>query len=444
VPRRPTSAASQSSSSRAGRTAAGPRARSDGKVDIYCPQCGAHFRLPAEQLDSKVQCTECTRTFFAKTAAGKRAHKPDNTRVYVGLGIFAVVAIVGLVMLNQSPKPVPKPAPVVTGPSQLDIDREQRRGQVRRWAEKVSQGDLIGVRQTSDMGALQAALGVSAELIGDERDQAIMAAMRTHDATRLLHEMDGKNASVDVPSEFAQTPTGKATLYLTTLPGDDTFDAKAGAQVELDFRAEGSELRVTGFKLTMRPVRRKPRPEDAGKYFKPSTEIARPEDKELQVGGQIVKVRESQPVALAHEAGTTPEQQQKIDALVADLLRSADPEAPGALFGRTCNELEKIGKPAIARLLNAMHDLYPDVNGNNQKLSQLDRCLLQLTGMQFAYDVRGTGDAAKDKAARESTVRQWFAWWWRFANDTHTDAIEREENLEPAPKKPASGNTTGK
>jgi hypothetical protein len=188
-------------------------------------------------------------------------------------------------------------------------------------------------------------------------------------------------------------------------------------------------------------VRRKPRPEDAAKYFKPSTEIARPEDKEMQIGGQTIKVRESQPVPLGHEAGTTPEQQQQIDALVADLLASADPEAPGALFGRTCNALEKVGKPVIPRLLNALHDLYPDVNGNNQKISQVDRCLLQLTGMQFAYDVRGTGDAAKDKAARESVVRQWFAWWWRFANDTHTDAIEKDENLEPKEpaKKPASG-----
>jgi hypothetical protein len=447
VARRPSSAASRSQSSRAGRSGAAPRARSDGKIDIYCPQCGAHFRLPGDQLESKVTCTECTRTFFAKTAAGKRAPKPDNTKVYVGLGLTVVVAIIGLVMLNQSGgKPAPKPVVVNTGPTQADLDREYRRGLVVKWAGRVAQGDLFGVRQSSDMGALQAALGVSAQLIGDERDQAIMAALRTHDATRLLHEMDGQNASADVAAESAQTPTGKATLYLTTIPGDDSFDRKAGAQIEVDFRMDDTVLRVTGFKLTMPPVRRKPRPEDAGKYFKPSTEIAKPEDKELQLGGQKVKVRESPPVALKHEAGTTPEQQQKIDALVTDVLRSADPEADGRLFNRTCNALEKIGKPTIPRLLNALHDLYPDVNGNNQKISQLNKCLLQLTGMEFAYDVRGTGDAAKDKAARESVIRQWFAWWWRFANDTHTDAIDKDEVLEPKEpaKKPAAGKTGGK
>jgi hypothetical protein len=178
------------------------------------------------------------------------------------------------------------------------------------------------------------------------------------------------------------------------------------------------------------------RPGEDSKKFTPSAEIAKPRQAETTRGGVTTKVTESEPAAIAHLADTPEPTRQKIDKLVADVIASADPESPGALWGRATAQLKEIGKPAMPRLMNALFELYPDVQANNQKISQVTRSLLDLTGMAFAYDVRGTGDAAKDKPARESVIRQWFAWWWRYANDNYQTAIDQSEDLLDAPSKP--------
>ena len=116
-------------------------------------------------------------------------------------------------------------------------------------------------------------------------------------------------------------------------------------------------------------------------------------------------------------------------------LGSAGAALYSSRIARSSNALQELGRPAMARVINALHDLYGDVNANNMKLSQVTRCLQQLTGMAFAYDVRGSGDAAKDKIARESVVKQWFAWWWRYANDNYQEAIDQTEDLDSAPAK---------
>ena len=72
----------------------GPKVGRDGKVDVGCPQCGAQYRVAADKLDSKIECADCHRVFFAKSTAGKRVAAPDYTKAYIGFGVLAV-AIVG-------------------------------------------------------------------------------------------------------------------------------------------------------------------------------------------------------------------------------------------------------------------------------------------------------------------------------------------------------------
>lgn len=447
MPRRP-SAGSRSSSSRADRGARASatrsrsgagRQRSDGKVDIYCPQCAAHYRIAADALDSKVTCTECTRTFFAKTTVGKRARKTDNTRVYLGFGLGALVIVVTMIAINAGGGSEASPRrfePVKSGPSEAEIAQERRRDQLMRWAGVVAREDIFGIRNQSDMPALAQALGMTTDPSAPGFDSEFLAALKQHDAGRLLFEME--ISAADVSPEAVAAGGGLATLFLRTKPGDEVYDAKAGGRLDVQWRATGDELRVTGLSVTkgFAPIQRGIRPGDEGKYFKPSEDIARPKEAEMNIAGKSFKVNESEPVPLGHEPGTTPQQQAEIDEWVAKLIESADPMSPGPLFMRATMALEKIGKPAVPRLLNALHDLYPDVTANNDKIKQVTRCLLTVTGMQFAYDFRGEGDAATVKKNRESSIRQWFAWWWRYANDTHTAGIEEEEDLD-APAKPA-------
>ena len=88
--RRRSSASRRSSSASSGArspSARAPRARTDGKVDVQCPQCGAAYRVGQDMLDQKIECADCHRVFFAKSTPGRRVQKPDYTKAYVGLGI---------------------------------------------------------------------------------------------------------------------------------------------------------------------------------------------------------------------------------------------------------------------------------------------------------------------------------------------------------------------
>lgn len=441
--RRDASSSSRSTSSNRPGTARGARPSRDGKLDIFCPQCGAHYRIAEEALEAKLQCADCKRAFFPKSVVGKKPKAQDHTKVYVGFGAAVVLIVGSLALMSRGgDKPVVRREVATDNKAaQLEIDRKARQDQAMRWARAVSSAELMTLRNYSDMAELAKSLAVDATLVGDARDQAIVAALAKNDATRLFSEMECTGA--DVPEDAVKAGSGSVTFFFTNKPGDKVYDGKAGAQVTSQWRLDGSQMRLGSFALTMKPVLRGRRDGDAAKTFKPSSEIAKPKAAETTRGGQVVKVTESDPVAIAHLADTPEPLRQKIDKLVQDVIASADPEAPGQQWGRATAELKKIGKPAMPRLINALFELYPDVQGNNQKISQVTRSLLDITGMAFAYDVRGSGDAAKDKPARESVIRQWFAWWWRYANDDYQDAIEKEEDLDaPAktksqePKKP--------
>lgn len=443
------SAGSRSPSSRRSRTrsrsGSTARARSDGKVDIYCPQCAAHYRIPETSVDSKVQCTQCKRTFFAKTTAGKRTKAPDNTKVYVGFGVGVLVFIIGLVVLssdNNKPRPEPEPSVTRTGPSPLELEQRQREEQIKRWINYVAASDLIGIGRMSNMPALATALGVPGELEGAAFDNDFLKRATQDDCMRLLFEMDCTAVEAQIAEVGADS--GSGILYMVAKTGDTVYDKKAGAQITVEWRMVNGTLQVNSCVIKVPPVIRGRR--SGGSRIKPSADVEAPEVKEITLGGEKVKVRESPPVPLGHLAGTTPAQQAEIDELVSQLVYSADPESPGYLFGRTTNALDKIvimqedgkeRKPAIPRLLNALNDFYPDVMANNDKIKQVTRALLQLTGMQFAYDFRG--DQPSKKPARESSIRQWFAWWWRYANDTHTEAIDQVEDLDKPDKPPGKG-----
>ncbi|MEC7584719.1 MAG: hypothetical protein VYE77_10400 [Planctomycetota bacterium] len=443
------SAGSRSASSRRSRTrprsGSTARARTDGKIDIYCPQCAAHYRIPETSVDSKVQCTQCKRTFFAKTTAGKRTKAPDNTKVYIGFGVGVLVFIIGLVALsggNDTPRREPEPQVTKTGPSPLELEQRQREEQIKRWVNYVATSDLIGIGRMSDMPALAAVLGVPDDLEGPAFDNEFLKRATNDDCMRLLFEMDCTAAEAQIAEVGADS--GSGTLYLAAKPGDTVYDKRAGAQLAIQWRMVNGTLQVTSCAIKVPPVIRGPR--SGGNKIRPSADVAKPEIKEINLGGEKVKVRESPPVPLGHLEGTTPAQQAKIDELVTQLIDSADPESPGYLFGRTTNALDKIvivqedgkeRKPAIPRLLNALNDLYPDVMANNDKLKQINKALLQLTGMEFAYDFRG--NQPSKKPARVSTIRQWFAWWWRYANDTHTEAIDQVEDLDKPDKSAGDG-----
>lgn len=394
-----------------------PRPRSDGKVDVFCPQCAAQFRVAADALDQKIQCTECHRTFFPKTAVGKRRQAPNYTKAYVGFGALALFIVVTLVLMSgggSRPASNDKETPP---PQVVDRGRHPRAVQVKDWAAKVHANDKFGILGGVDLTAMQAQFGLpSAD--GD----AVAAAFATHESAQYLRDLEITASNLE-KVEDAEAPTGAVMLYLSP-PRDSTKYAqnRGQCQVKVQFRAEGGLVKVTGWSVVKKPV-------ELGTVGGPHHDKIEKPKEAVTADGR--KVTESEPCALDHLASATPEMRQQIDKLVDDLLASANPDAPGGLRNRTVEKMKKVGdrgREVVPRLLNKMFEFYADPIANNPQLTQLCSAANDITGNRFAYSPKDSGDAQKDKAARQSAIRQWFAYWYSgFQRDWN---IEKEESLQ--------------
>ena len=85
--------------------------RSDGKIDVFCPNCAQQFRIAPENLDAKITCTQCTRVFFARTTAGKRPRPKDYTKIYFAIAAGVLLVIISIVLLKKGPEPQKPPEP---------------------------------------------------------------------------------------------------------------------------------------------------------------------------------------------------------------------------------------------------------------------------------------------------------------------------------------------
>lgn len=423
-------AGSRSSSSARGKSG-GARARTDGKVDVSCPQCGVQYRVNADQLDSKIECAECHRVFFAKTTAGKRAQAPDNTKVYIGFGLGAV-ALVGIFIAMSSGGEPPKkpPPPVVVKAPAFGRGDHPRTQQIVKWARSIGDGNELVLQTHSDLAAIGKELGLAAT-----DDAAVMKELKTHAATTYLREMVCDSGSLVTEADMA-APAGKAKVFVTPKPDDPNYKKNTRGEIEVSFRMEGEQVKVTGFKTALPPVRSLTWVDPSRIAYVPNKDINKPAEVEISDSAGTRKVKESQPAAVPHWSKATPEQQKKADDVVAMILQAAEPQAPGNLFNKATLPIRDLNdkKAVVPRVLNKMFELYGDVNANNMQLNLLDRALRGWTGFAVNYDPSDSSDPAKDKKERESCIRQWFAFWYRYANGELKEFLEEEESLEVKPK----------
>lgn len=417
------SRASRSSSSRA------PRERADGRVDVACPQCGAQYRVTKEALEEKLECGDCHRVFFPKTTAGKRVAPPDYTKTYVGVGV-GVVVLIALMVLTRGGggSEAPKPKPVAAAPAPaVSRGSHPRTAMALKWAQAVASGNQLVLTTHSDLPALGKAMQLA-----DTANDAVLKAIGSHEATRFLRELQCDSAELASDADMTAS-TGTAMLFVTPKSGDDTYISRFRGELAATFRMDGDQLKVTGLTVKTPPERnpKKPDPNRPGSY-KPNTDIAAPKAVETVVGGEKRVIMESEPAAVPHWREATPELQKKADEVVAMLLQSASPDAPGNLFNKATMSVRTLEerKAAVPRVLNAMFELYGDVMGNNMKLSQLDRALRGWTGGGVNYDATESTDPARDKKEREAAVRRWFAFWYRYANGELKEFIESDESLD--------------
>jgi len=395
------------------------RVAKDGKVDAPCPQCGTVYRVHAENLDQVINCQECGKVFPARHTAGRRAHAPDYTKAYVVFGIAALgLVLMFAVLANSGDKQPGKAnqaakAPANPGTS-YTVGTHPRSGQLLRWAEAVASGNRLVLQTHTDLTAVGKLLGAP---YGDA--DAALKAIASHALTAPLRELGPVSAVLASEADMT-APTGTGILYVVPKPDDARYRKDTRGELELTFRKETDEqIVVTGWRVKTEPVRaagqgkqdETPKPADDGLGALAGD---KPAQVEITDSAGTRKVAETTPQALGHWPKATPEQQKFADQIVADILFSLSDE-PGAAgkFTRATLQVRTLEEASavVPRILNAMFELYEDPNANNDKLSQLNKALYAITGWSVNYQVRSSEDPAKDKAERQSCVRQWFAWY---------------------------------
>ena len=422
--------ASRSAPSGKAKLPTGPKVGRDGKVEVGCPQCGAEYRVAADKLDSKIECAECHRVFFAKSTAGKKVRPPDYTKAYVGFGILAV-AIVGLMVAMSGGTPEPKKAPAVyvPKPPEHSVGTHPRTAQLVKWAQAVASGNRLVLQTHSDLKALGAHLGLA-----NADAEAVLKDLQTNEATRYLRELVCDSGALASEADMTAS-SGKGVIYLTPKAGDATWQKSTRGELELSFTTEGEQVKVGSWTVKLPPMRKAGVADPSRKPgIEVNKDISKPEVATFTDSAGTRTVNESKPAAVPHWSKATPEQQKMADEVVAALILSANPEAPGTVFNRALARVVSMEdrKAVVPRVLNAMFELYGDVIGNHPKLTQLNAGLKSFTGFSVNYEVLGSGDAAKDKADRESKIRQWFAFWYRYANDLGK-WFEEQETFEVTP-----------
>jgi DNA-directed RNA polymerase subunit RPC12/RpoP len=430
VARRRSSASRRSSSSarsgaRSSTSSQRPRARTDGKVDIQCPQCGAAYRVGEDMLDEKIECADCHRVFFAKTTAGRRVQKPDYTKAYVGFGI-AVVVIVGIFIALGGKKDEPKKKQTVEKPKVEQYSRgtHPRARELAAWAKSIGDNNQLVLARHSDLRALSKQLELA-----DSESATVINGLQQHESTELLRTMDCSSAELDTEQDMT-TETGSGKIYVTPKSGDERFKRNTNGIFSVTFQVENGTVKVTSFTKTREPIYA-PGKDPSVKRYEVNKNIAKAESVTITDSAGTRTVQESKPGPMPHWDKATPAQREMADKCVADIIASADDNAPGGLFNRATLKIRSMEdkQAVIPRVLNAMYERYEDPNPRNMELSQLNRAVANWTGYAVNYQVRDSGDAEKDKKERQSCVRQWFAFWRRYHKDL-SEFFDEGDNLE--------------
>ena len=376
-------------------------------------------------LDEKLECAQCYRVFTPKAGVGRRVQKPDHTKTYIGFGVAAVAIVVLFAVSGGSdPEPVEQTRAATPATPQFSRGNHPRAATLSSWSQAMASNNSLMLSRHSDLTRLAAQLGLPSSA-----EEAVVKGLMTHESTKLFRTMRS-TAALDTDLDMERA-SGSAQIFVTPNAGDTTFKRNTNGIFSVTFTIDDDTLKVTSFKLIRQPIYA-PGKDPSVKRYEVNKNIAKSKSVTINDSGGRRTVQESEPGAMPHWEEATPQQREMADQCVADIIASADDNSPGGLFMRATLKVRDMPdkQAAIPRVLNAMFERYDDPNAHNMELSQLNRAIANWTGYAVNYQVRSSGDAAKDKKERRSCIRQWFAFWRRYHKDLSEFFDESEELLD--------------
>jgi len=380
---------------------------------IECPACHARSKLPESKEGAKVRCGSCSRVFVARDV-----HRRGGSGGGPGPAVWIVIAVVALggIVLFARGRAKDDGDPVVAGAetSEPEPEPELLEGweaapvqAAVRIHERALLGDAAALAPHLDTDALWARARAEARDAGEpepgpERFGLLPGAARAE----WIERWGGELLAGDTGAILAAWEPFDGDLKLRG--GGD----RAVVLLELKPRAGGVELRR--FEWTMNRVGSSWKA--AAWYALPTADelaekekVERGYDKVELSDGSVVLEREPEP--LGHLEDTPPEQREHIDELLATMF---DPES-GRAGTAAMIELQEIGKPVVPLLLTHLYENPIETDEQQIQAHQAVNLLREITGQHFGFEpMIAEGSAfGTTLERRTSSIKQWFAWWYR-------------------------------
>ena len=400
---------------------------------IQCPSCHARSKLPDEHEGAKVRCSECGRVYVARPSGVKSSRTGGpNTGLLIGVFVGAVLLIVvyfvarpsqgGAPVTRAAPAEETEPAPIDYGwtselvktavalhQAAFTADRERLKGLLhfeRIWAREHA--DETG--EPDPAAASYASLPIHERLDAQERWASELIEGESKAVVADWEPYDGNVQQVD---------DQEALVRLQVRPRAGGVESH---WVEWRFAKERGRFKAWKWERWVSPD------EVRAEKRKKGYEVVTLSD------GSVVHERPPEP--LGHLEETPPELRTRIDELVATML---DLELTKE-SSRAQRALTDIGRPAIPILLTKFFEIPADTEENRIRCNLIDQALRRITGQAFGYapgEAGGTAGTTEER--RQSSIKQWFAWWYKnqnkFTTAQNTDALEGKIQLSEQEKR---------
>ncbi len=404
-------------------------------MQIQCPACKTRAQLPDRQEGAKVRCGSCGRVFVARAPGSRGSSKQDSSLRAIALVSGVVLVAGGLAYFYNRGKATsisepqvraeePQQVPVAqVDPVGWDSDpvvavrdlfaavRASDAGRVQRLVDPAG----LWVRQDGAENALAAEEGTPAEV-----ESAAATATRSRADFEALPGVDQLLARDELVGQLLDDESERGLAAWNPVDGRVVSEQPDRALVhvrvdKLDV-SDGLESRTLAFDLLADP-RRAGAWRIAGweRHVTPEEQrasIARaPKEYQKVELSDGSKVFEAEPRPLEHLADTPPEMRAEIDRLYATLIDLDLTREASAARSR----LIEIGRPAMPILLTGLYEIPLDTDEQGIQVNQIVMALRDITGQNFGYaPIELAGSSLGESAERrESSIKQWFAWWHR-------------------------------